>query len=540
MSNLTDIAPRRLPEWLSLPDISRAWKEETGEDSAAFEEIFRAWFKEYLVRNAYGDAGGEDEGARNSARLLEGRQIWREIFETFCEERGLTKPRFWFPGGDRAAAEPRYAISEPVSIADAESDQFVGEAATPANRDQGALLRRRAREGGGSFTWIAAGLVIVVVAGLVTLGLQDLETPMADADITSGPAPEMETAMTAPTSVDRTLAYPLPEELVPAQTGPAVTGNVEAVVNDPPLAANTGRVATAAPEAPAADQVVSGQSADQGLVLLLQRELQAAGYDPGPLDGTSGPKFAASVAAYQRANELPVDGHASTELLSRLALENLDASGTAPPAPKTAPASDPTAIPSAEIEQDAARDRAAGLQSGATLQLPAPIRAPAPTGRELVRAIQKRLSDRGYYEGPLDGNLGPKTREAIQVYQRVQRYQTTGRPTPALYEELEDHALEAQGLNLFQKGSYDAAIATYTRIIQRKPKSADAYFNRGLAHKSLGRNDQALSNYGTALALDPAHRRAYLNRANILYDQGLYVAAVRDYFKVLKLLLSFG
>jgi tetratricopeptide (TPR) repeat protein len=235
-----------------------------------------------------------------------------------------------------------------------------------------------------------------------------------------------------------------------------------------------------------------------------------------------------------------VDGHASTELLSRLARDNLDAGRTAPPTSMIAPASGLAVMPSAEIGQDAARGQTAGFESGATRQFPAPVRAPAPTGRELVRAIQERLSDRGYYDGPLDGNLGPKTRQAIQVYQRVQRYQTTGRPTRVLYEELEDYALEAQGLRFFQKGSYDAAIATYTQIIQRSPKSADHYFNRGLAHKILGRTGQALSNYETALALDPAHRRAYLNRANILYDQGLYVAAVRDYFKVLKLLLSFS
>ncbi len=77
MSNLTGRVPRRIPEWLSLQDISRAWNEETGEDTAAFEEAFRAWFKDYLVRNAYGEAVGEGEDARVSARLLEGRQIWR-------------------------------------------------------------------------------------------------------------------------------------------------------------------------------------------------------------------------------------------------------------------------------------------------------------------------------------------------------------------------------------------------------------------------------------------------------------------------------
>jgi len=560
MLNLTDIAPRRLPEWLSLPDISKAWNEETGEDAASFEETFRAWFKDYLVRNAYGDAGGEDVDARDSARLLEGSQIWREIFETFCEERGLAKPRFWFPGDDRAVAEPRYAISEPVSvtepasitepvsIADAEAGQFVGEAATPADRDHGRLFRRHAREGGGSFTWIAAGLVLVVVAGLVTLGLQDLEAPVADADNLSGPAPEMETAMTAPVSVDPSLAYPDPEEPVaqtdpaqtdPAQTGSGATANADSDVSDPPLVTNAGPVAVPAPEAPDVDQAGPKRLADQGLVLLIQRELQVAGFDPGPLDGASGPKFANAVTAYQRANGLGVDGHASTELLSRLARDNLEAGRTAAPDLEAAPLSELAAMPSAEIEQDATSGRTAGLESGATLQFPAPVRAPAPTGRELVRAVQNRLADRRYYEGPLDGKLGPETRQAIQKYQRVQRYQTTGQPSRALYEELEDYALDAQGLILFRKGSYDAAIATYSLIIQRQPKSADAYFNRGLAHMSLGRTDQALSNYGTAIALDPVHRRAYINRANILYDRGLYVAAARDYYKVLRLLLSF-
>ncbi len=392
MSNLTDLAPRRIPEWLSLPDISRAWNEETGEDAATFEKAFLAWFKDYLVRNAYGEAGGEGEGARDSARLLEGRQIWREIFETFCEDRGLAKPRFWFPGGDRAAAEPRDVVSEPVPVADAETDESLGEAATPVNQDEGALFRRRAREGGGSFVWIAAGLVIAVVAGLVTLGLQDLEAPVADADIMNGPAAEMETAMTAPASVDPALAYPLPVESTPVESAPtptaaaaAVTANAESVANDPPLAADTGRVATPAPEAPAAGQAVSGQSADPGLVLLLQRELQVAGYDPGPLDGMSGPKFAAAVAAFQRANRMRVDGHASIELLSRLSRGNLEADRTAPPASKTAPASGLAVTPSAETGQDAAPGRTARLESDATLQPRVAVRAPAPKGRELVR-----------------------------------------------------------------------------------------------------------------------------------------------------------
>ena len=575
MSILTDRVPRRIPEWLSLQDISRAWNEETGEDTAAFEGAFRAWFKDYLVRNAYGEAVGEGEDARVSARLLEGRQIWREIFESFCEETSLAKPLFWFPEGDRTDAEPRVASSEPVSIAEPEPVDTVelvepvGKTAKPANRDDGTLFRRRVREGGASFIWIAAGLVIAVVAGLVTLGLEELESPVADADIRTTPSAEMKTAMTAPASVDPALAYPPPVDLAPARTAASATGNAGSVANDPPLAANAGRIATPAPtsvadpaaaqiaaappgarqtqpdatplpETPSVSQALTGPPADPGLVLLLQRELQVAGFDPGPLDGLSGPKFAAAVATYQRARKIRVDGHASIKLLSRLSRDNLDAGRTAAPASNATPAPEFAALPPAKNGQTAARGRTTEQVSKLALQPRVAVRAPAPRGRELVRAIQQRLSDRGYYEGPLDGTLGPKTRHAIQVYQRVQRYQTTGRPSRALYEELEDHALDAQALDLFQKGSYDRAIAVYTRLIRRTPKNADAYFNRGLAHKNLGQTEQALANYEIAIALDPAHRRAYLDRANILYDRGLYGAAVRDYFKVLGLILTFS
>ncbi len=79
---MTDQTPRRIPEWLSLQDIARAWSEETGERAEALEGNFREWFKAFLVRNAYAEAGAGDDGI--PAELLEGRQIWRETFETFC------------------------------------------------------------------------------------------------------------------------------------------------------------------------------------------------------------------------------------------------------------------------------------------------------------------------------------------------------------------------------------------------------------------------------------------------------------------------
>ncbi len=571
MSNITDRATRRIPEWLSLQDIATAWSEETGEDAAAFEAGFRGWFKDYLVRNAYGEEGAEGEGhAGIPAKLLEGRQIWRETFETFCEERGLAKPRFWFPGGGQASAMSQAAASEPVPIADAEAGEPVAEAPKSLGEDDKAPSRRRAREGGASFTWIAAGLVVAVVAGLVTLWLQDMDAPVADADLMSGsieaaltvtptppqPAPALDQAG-APLGPDpaSTAAPPPPkappsvETSVPAAASDPAATPAPTTVSDPvaaQIAAAPSRAkqtepgATPPPEAQVsaagqavagqavAGQAVAGEPVDQGLVLLLQRELQAAGYDPGPLDGKPGTRFAAAIAGYQRANNLHADGRASIDLLSRLARENLKAGRMAPPAP--AP----------ETGQGAGRSQTAALDPGAAPPSRTATQVPAPRGRELVRAIQKRLADRGYYVGPLDGSLGPKTRAGIEAYQRVQRYDATGQPSRAIYEELEDYALDVQGLDQFQKGAYDAAVATYSRIIQRKPKNADAYFNRGLAYKNVGQTEQALSDYEAAIELDPAHRKAYFDRANILYDQGHYGDALRAYFKALRLLLSIG
>ena len=122
---MTDQSSSRIPEWLSLQDIARAWSEETGESAEALEGIFREWFKEFLVRNAYVEAGaGGDAGdAGIPAEMLEGRQIWRETFETFCEERGHAKPHFWFPNapiGQTAARPALVPEHAPVHFAAAD------------------------------------------------------------------------------------------------------------------------------------------------------------------------------------------------------------------------------------------------------------------------------------------------------------------------------------------------------------------------------------------------------------------------------------
>lgn len=61
---------------------------------------------------------------------------------------------------------------------------------------------------------------------------------------------------------------------------------------------------------------------DPGLSRLERREIKtrlaALGYDPGPLDGSLGPRARAAVAAWERANALPETGRPGQRILARL------------------------------------------------------------------------------------------------------------------------------------------------------------------------------------------------------------------------------
>ncbi len=276
---------------------------------------------------------------------------------------------------------------------------------------------------------------------------------------------------------------------------------------------------------------------DEGLVLLVQRELAAAGFDPGPLDGRSGPRVSAAIEDYQRAQGLPVDGRASVDLLSRLARENLQAGRTSPAPPQSSAAPEPP-VAAAGKTQPRAEKPAQSQLSARQPASRAPGPAAAPAGRNLVRSIQKRLAARGYYSGAVDGDLGPQTREAIEAYERAHGRSSTGRATPRLYQELEEYAREFRALKLFKQGAFSEAITAYSEIIERKPRDADAYFNRGLAYKNAGFAERALADYDMAIELDSGHGQAYLDRGNIRYQQGRYRAAIMDYLHVLGIWLG--
>jgi len=138
----------------------------------------------------------------------------------------------------------------------------------------------------------------------------------------------------------------------------------------------------------------------QAYVLGIQEELHAHGYRPGPTDGILGQRTRAAIRAYERDAKLPVTGAATKEILDHLKFTQ-----------------------------------------------PKVTARPGPAKSNLVLDIQKRLAERGYYEGALDGLNGPETKTAALRFQRDAKLPVTGKVDLLLADDLKraDPTIRAAG-----------------------------------------------------------------------------------------------
>ena len=81
-----------------------------------------------------------------------------------------------------------------------------------------------------------------------------------------------------------------------------------------------------------------------------------------------------------------------------------------------------------------ARSDAAPATQAPAAEAPA-TQAPAAQGYDL-KVIQAALAAKGYKPGPIDGQMGTKTREAIRQYQAATGFEVTGNPSAALQRSL--------------------------------------------------------------------------------------------------------
>ena len=150
----------------------------------------------------------------------------------------------------------------------------------------------------------------------------------------------------------------------------------------------------------------------------VQQQLKAKGFDPGPVDGISGPRTRAAVRDFQRANNLRVDGIAGPN--TRAALN-----GTSNAAPRT---TNPTGNVAADIQNVG---RVVPGRNG----VPAGLRPNAARGAAIVRdrfGFTGTIGGLGHRSGPSDHPHG----NAIDVMTNSNR--TQGRQIAEYFRQNHD------------------------------------------------------------------------------------------------------
>ena len=92
-----------------------------------------------------------------------------------------------------------------------------------------------------------------------------------------------------------------------------------------------------------------------------------------------------------------------------------------------------------------------------------------------------------------------------------------------------------QGVENSNLHQNDKTIADFTRAIELDPKSAKAYFARGLAYLVLEQFDKAIADYTKAIELDPKLALAYNNRGGAYWVLKQYDKAINDYTKAIEI-----
>ncbi len=161
-------------------------------------------------------------------------------------------------------------------------------------RDRRAQVERRR---------IVAGLVLLFLVGVAAAAAVVMFRGGSDTTTTTTPSAAPTTTPTTPVQIPTETATS-PSTTTPSTTTPSTT--------TPSTEAGSGFTL------PEGAKLRRGEENDPAVVMQLQEALTAAGYEPGPADGTYGRGTEAAVAAFQEANGLSADGVVGPETAAAL------------------------------------------------------------------------------------------------------------------------------------------------------------------------------------------------------------------------------
>ena len=116
----------------------------------------------------------------------------------------------------------------------------------------------------------------------------------------------------------------------------------------------------------------------------------------------------------------------------------------------------------------------------------------------------------------------------------------TTRPVPTL----DAPYFYAKGISIFSEAvpgmladkTYQEAITEFTTAIQLDPLYVDAYLARGIAYYRMLNYEESIKDYNTVIDLDPDNPKVYLNLGNThRMQRGQHQQAIQDYGKAIQL-----
>ncbi len=148
-----------------------------------------------------------------------------------------------------------------------------------------------------------------------------------------------------------------------------------------------------------------------------------------------------------------------------------------------------------------------------------------PLYHEYFEEGMARLRER--FLTPPEGEIQPAPAEDAAVVQRKLE-QAAEQPAPT-EAELQAEEYFRQGVQFYEEGRTEEALAAWNTTIRLNPNYSEAYNNRGVILQGQGNTRGALDDFSHALKLDPTNSIAYLNRGETLFALGNYEEALADF-----------
>ena len=182
-------------------------------------------------------------------------------------------------------------------------------------------------------------------------------------------------------------------------------------------------------------------------------------------------------------------------------------------------------------EIEAWRDKAESLAKGLTAEA---VHNDPDEARRAAESVQENPTASPIYQAIAAAVL---LQSQGNIEEAIEKWRTIAKVVDGIDKETGSQAWFSIGYlsQEHRKNDLETAIDAYDEAIRLKPDLAEAYNNRGIAKRSLGRHEEALADYDEAIRLKSDNAEAYYNRGVAKNNLGWHEEALADYDEAVRL-----